>query len=90
MATDLDGVYFATRESLPHLMKTKGSIINVSSVSGLGGDWGLSSYNAAKGAITTLRAPWRSNMAPAAFGSMLWHRASHPLRPLWISRRVPQ
>jgi meso-butanediol dehydrogenase / (S,S)-butanediol dehydrogenase / diacetyl reductase len=52
MATDLDGVYFATRESLPHLLKTKGSIINISSVSGLGGDWGLSSYNAAKGAIT--------------------------------------
>jgi meso-butanediol dehydrogenase / (S,S)-butanediol dehydrogenase / diacetyl reductase len=54
MATDLDGVYFATRESLPHLLKTKGCIINLSSVSGLGGDWGLSSYNAAKGAITNL------------------------------------
>jgi meso-butanediol dehydrogenase/(S,S)-butanediol dehydrogenase/diacetyl reductase len=52
MGTDLDSVYFGTRESLPHLLKTKGSIINVSSVSGLGGDWGLSSYNAAKGAIT--------------------------------------
>ena len=52
MATDLDGVFFGTREALPHLLKTKGSIINVSSVSGLGGDWGLSSYNAAKGAIT--------------------------------------
>jgi meso-butanediol dehydrogenase / (S,S)-butanediol dehydrogenase / diacetyl reductase len=52
MATDLDSVFFGAREALPHLMKTKGSIINVSSVSGLGGDWGLSSYNAAKGAIT--------------------------------------
>jgi len=52
MGTDVDSVYFATRESLPHLLKTKGSIINVSSVSGLGGDWGLSTYNAAKGAIT--------------------------------------
>ena len=52
MATDLDSVYFACRESLPYLLKTKGTIINVSSVSGLGGDWGLSSYNAAKGAIT--------------------------------------
>ena len=52
MATDLDSVYFSSREALPHLLKTKGSIINVSSVSGLGGDWGLSSYNAAKGAIT--------------------------------------
>lgn len=54
MATDLDGVYFASREALPHLLKTKGTIINVSSASGLGGDWGLSSYNAAKGAITNL------------------------------------
>jgi meso-butanediol dehydrogenase/(S,S)-butanediol dehydrogenase/diacetyl reductase len=52
MATDLDSVYFACREALPYLLKTKGTIINVSSVSGLGGDWGLSSYNAAKGAIT--------------------------------------
>jgi meso-butanediol dehydrogenase/(S,S)-butanediol dehydrogenase/diacetyl reductase len=52
MATDLDSVFFGSREALPHLLKTKGSIINVSSASGLGGDWGLSSYNAAKGAIT--------------------------------------
>jgi meso-butanediol dehydrogenase / (S,S)-butanediol dehydrogenase / diacetyl reductase len=52
MGTDLDGVFFACREALPHLLKTKGSIVNLSSVSGLGGDWGLSAYNAAKGAIT--------------------------------------
>jgi meso-butanediol dehydrogenase/(S,S)-butanediol dehydrogenase/diacetyl reductase len=52
MATDLDSVFFATREVLPHLLKTKGSIINLSSASGLGGDWGLSAYNAAKGAVT--------------------------------------
>ena len=52
MGTDLDAVYFATREALPHLVKTKGSIVNLSSASGLGGDWGLSSYNAAKGAVT--------------------------------------
>ena len=52
MATDLEGVFFACREALPHLTKTKGSIINLSSASGLGGDWGLSAYNAAKGAVT--------------------------------------
>jgi len=44
--------YFGAREALPHLVKTKGSLINLSSVSGLGGDWGMSSYNAAKGAVT--------------------------------------
>jgi meso-butanediol dehydrogenase/(S,S)-butanediol dehydrogenase/diacetyl reductase len=52
MGTDLDSVYFASREALPHLLKTKGSIVNLSSASGLGGDWGLSAYNAAKGAVT--------------------------------------
>jgi meso-butanediol dehydrogenase / (S,S)-butanediol dehydrogenase / diacetyl reductase len=52
MGTDLDSVYFACREALPHLLKTKGSVVNLSSASGLGGDWGMSSYNAAKGAVT--------------------------------------
>ena len=54
MATNLDGLYFACREALPHLLKTKGSIVNLSSASGLGGDWGMSAYNAAKGAVTNL------------------------------------
>lgn len=52
MRTNLDAIFFATREALPHLLKTKGTIINVSSTSGLGGDWGMSAYNAAKGRVT--------------------------------------
>lgn len=52
MGTDLESAYFASREALLHLLKTKGSIVNLSSASGMGGDWGLSSYNAAKGALT--------------------------------------
>ena len=52
IATDLDSVYFTSREALPHLLATKGSIINLSSASGTGGDWGLAAYNAAKGAVT--------------------------------------
>jgi meso-butanediol dehydrogenase/(S,S)-butanediol dehydrogenase/diacetyl reductase len=51
MATDLDGVYYACRAAIPELIITGGSIVNVASVSGLGGDWGLSIYNAAKGAV---------------------------------------
>ncbi len=54
MATDLDGVFFGCRAAIPHLEKTKGSIINTASVSGTGGDWGMSPYNAAKGAIVNL------------------------------------
>jgi meso-butanediol dehydrogenase/(S,S)-butanediol dehydrogenase/diacetyl reductase len=54
MATDVDGVFYASRAALPHLRETGGSIVNVGSVSGLGGDWGMAAYNAAKGAVTNL------------------------------------
>jgi meso-butanediol dehydrogenase/(S,S)-butanediol dehydrogenase/diacetyl reductase len=54
MATNVDGVVFACRAALPHLLRSGGSIVNVSSVSGLGGDWGLSFYNASKGAVSNL------------------------------------
>ncbi|MBR1194388.1 SDR family NAD(P)-dependent oxidoreductase [Bradyrhizobium sp. AUGA SZCCT0160] len=54
MATNLDGVFYGCRAALPHLEKTKGSIVNTASVSGLGGDWGMSPYNAAKGAVVNL------------------------------------
>ncbi|MGY4154243.1 meso-butanediol dehydrogenase/(S,S)-butanediol dehydrogenase/diacetyl reductase [Bradyrhizobium sp. USDA 4461] len=54
MATDVDGVFFGCRAALPHLEKTMGSIVNTASVSGTGGDWGMSPYNAAKGAVVNL------------------------------------
>ncbi|WP_144579042.1 SDR family NAD(P)-dependent oxidoreductase [Agrobacterium sp. DE0009] len=54
MATDVDGVFYASRAALPHLKASRGSIVNVSSVSGMGGDWGMASSNAAKGAVTNL------------------------------------
>ncbi len=50
--TDLYGVFYMTRFALPHLRDSRGSIVNVSSVSGLGGDWNHSFYCAAKGAVT--------------------------------------
>jgi meso-butanediol dehydrogenase / (S,S)-butanediol dehydrogenase / diacetyl reductase len=54
MATDVDGVFYASKAALPHLRAAGGSIVNVGSVSGLGGDWGMAAYNAAKGAVTNL------------------------------------
>lgn len=50
--TDLYGVFYMTRFALPHLRQSRGCIVNVSSVSGLGGDWNHSFYCAAKGAVT--------------------------------------
>jgi len=54
MSTDADGVFYGCRAAIPYLEKTKGVIINTASVSGTGGDWGMSPYNAAKGAVVNL------------------------------------
>ncbi len=54
MQINVDGVFYVTRTALPHLLASKGSIVNVSSVSGLGGDWNVSAYNASKGAVSNL------------------------------------
>jgi len=54
MNTDAGGVFFGCRAAIPHLEKTRGVIINTASVSGTGGDWGMSPYNAAKGAVVNL------------------------------------
>lgn len=54
MSINVDGVFHCTRAALPHLRKSQGNIVNTSSVSGIGGDWGMSIYNASKGAITNL------------------------------------
>ena len=51
MAVNAGGVFHGSRAALPHLIASRGSIVNTASVSGLGGDWGLSFYNASKGAI---------------------------------------
>jgi Short-chain alcohol dehydrogenase of unknown specificity len=52
MQVNVSGVFYGVQAALPHLRKRPGNIVNVSSVSGLGGDWGLAGYNASKGAVT--------------------------------------
>lgn len=54
LAVDLDGVFYCCRAAIPHLKKTRGCIVNTASVSGIGGDWGMSPYNAAKGGVVNL------------------------------------
>ncbi len=51
---NIDGVIFGAKFALPHLIKSRGCMINTSSVSGLGGDWGAAFYCASKGAVSNL------------------------------------
>ncbi len=52
--TDLNSVFYSCRAALPELIKRKGCIVNTASVSGLGGDWKMAAYNAAKGGVVNL------------------------------------
>lgn len=49
---NVKGVIYMSRAAIPHLRKSGGSIVNISSVSGTGGDSMLPVYNASKGAVT--------------------------------------
>jgi meso-butanediol dehydrogenase/(S,S)-butanediol dehydrogenase/diacetyl reductase len=54
IAVDLDAVFYGSRAAIPHLARSRGSIVNTASISGLYGDYGLSAYNAAKGGVVNL------------------------------------
>ncbi|MGH6650032.1 MAG: SDR family NAD(P)-dependent oxidoreductase [Sphingopyxis sp.] len=54
-AVNLDSVFFACRAAIPHLRaRGGGSIINIASISGLGGEGAYPSYSAQKGAVINL------------------------------------
>jgi meso-butanediol dehydrogenase/(S,S)-butanediol dehydrogenase/diacetyl reductase len=54
MAADVESVVLVTKAALPFLVERGGSVVNVASVAGLGGDPGMSIYNTAKGAVVNL------------------------------------
>jgi meso-butanediol dehydrogenase/(S,S)-butanediol dehydrogenase/diacetyl reductase len=54
MAVNVGGVRNVSLAALPELRKTKGNIVNMSSVSGMRGDWGMYGYNASKGAVSLM------------------------------------
>ena len=53
-AIDLDAVFYAARIALPHLIESKGVIVNTASLSGLGADYRFTAYNSAKAAVIGL------------------------------------
>ena len=55
IAVDLHAVFYGCRAAIPHLRASGGgAIVNTASISGIAGDYGLSAYNAAKGAVVNL------------------------------------
>jgi meso-butanediol dehydrogenase/(S,S)-butanediol dehydrogenase/diacetyl reductase len=88
MSIDADGVFYGCRAALPHLEKSSGSIVNTASVSGLGGDWGMAPYNAAKGAVVNLTRAMAMDVGKRAFALTQYVQALRA-RPgtSWTTRR---
>ncbi|MEV7601225.1 SDR family NAD(P)-dependent oxidoreductase [Kitasatospora sp. NPDC089797] len=64
MALNLDAVFHTSRAALGLLRTARGSIVNVGSTGGLGGDYGMAAYNAAKGAVVNLTRAMALDHAP--------------------------
>jgi meso-butanediol dehydrogenase/(S,S)-butanediol dehydrogenase/diacetyl reductase len=54
MAVNVAGYFHMAKAAMPELVKTRGSIVMTSSVSGLGGDWNTFAYNTSKGAVSNM------------------------------------
>ena len=52
IAVDLDSVFYGCKAAIPMMrLRGGGAVVNIASISGLGGDYGFNAYNAAKGAV---------------------------------------
>ena len=64
MAADVESIVLVTQAALPGLLESGGSVVNVASVAGLGGDPRMTVYNAAKGAVVNLTRSLAVELAP--------------------------
>ncbi|MGE0716819.1 MAG: glucose 1-dehydrogenase [Alphaproteobacteria bacterium] len=68
MAVNLDGVFLGCKHAIPAMKATGGSIINLSSVSGIVGGHNLAAYNASKGGVRLLTKSVALHCARAGYG----------------------
>lgn len=50
-AINTRAIFLACKFAIPAMRKTGGAIVNIASISGLAGDYGMGAYNASKGAV---------------------------------------
>jgi NAD(P)-dependent dehydrogenase (short-subunit alcohol dehydrogenase family) len=64
MGVNLKGLYFLTSSAVPHLKRTEGCVVNLSSDAGLQGNAGAAVYCASKGAVSVLTKALALELAP--------------------------
>jgi NAD(P)-dependent dehydrogenase (short-subunit alcohol dehydrogenase family) len=65
LGVNLNGAFYTIRAALPHLEKTKGTIVLVSSMTGLVGQPHGAAYDASKGALIAMTRSLALELAPA-------------------------
>lgn len=85
--TNLMHYYDLVHYALPHLKKTKGSIVNISSKTALTGQGGTSGYAASKGAQLALTREWAVELAQYGIrvNAIVPSEVMTPLYKKWIS-----
>ncbi|MCC7273748.1 MAG: glucose 1-dehydrogenase [Alphaproteobacteria bacterium] len=68
MGVNLDGVFLGCKHAIPAMKATGGSIVNLSSVSGIVGGANLAAYNASKGGVRLLTKSVALHCARAGYG----------------------
>jgi NAD(P)-dependent dehydrogenase (short-subunit alcohol dehydrogenase family) len=64
MGVNLKGLYFVTSAAIPHLARTGGSVVNLSSDAGIQGNAGAAVYCASKGGVSILSKALALELAP--------------------------
>jgi L-fucose dehydrogenase len=79
--------YFLAHHALPHLKKSKGSIVNIASKVAITGQGNTSGYAAAKGAILAMTREWAVELLPYSIrvNAILPAEVWTPLYEKWIS-----
>jgi NAD(P)-dependent dehydrogenase (short-subunit alcohol dehydrogenase family) len=54
LAVNLTGTFLACREAIPHLLATRGNVVNIASTAGLRGHPWTAAYSASKGGVVAL------------------------------------
>ena len=65
LAVNLNGAFYAIRAAVPHLRQSRGSIVRVSSMTGLVGQPRGAAYDASKGALISMTRSLSLELAPA-------------------------
>jgi len=79
---NLKGTFYACRAAMPHLTARRGSIVNVTSVAGVGGSGSSIAYAASKGAVNTLTKSLAKAFAPEVRVNAV---APGPVQTRWLA-----